>query len=100
MSFPHRTYCDTLHEMREIVDNLNFLTASKSKYILKSLIEECQTYGNRMEAALAYGHNIDRLHEERKELEEKVKELRKEVPEKQEKGIHVEHADISELFDD
>jgi hypothetical protein len=49
--FVNRTYCDTLEECRNILKHMNVFNYKKSVYILHSLIEECQTYGNRMEAA-------------------------------------------------
>ena len=76
MSYPNRTFCDTLHEMRKLVNNINLWNYTKSQSILLSLIEECQVYGNRMEAGLEYKCDMEKLHEKRKKLEKKIKKLR------------------------
>lgn len=79
--FPNRTYCDTLHEMRDILKTATPETWKTSVNILLSLVEECQVYGNRMEAGLEYGHDLRRLHETRRELTKKVAELKSKVGE-------------------
>lgn len=74
-----RTFCDTLQEMRDILATITECNYTQVAAHLKSLIEENQTYGNRMEAGLGYKHNLINLHEECKELEIKVIALRKEA---------------------
>ena len=67
--YPHRTLCDVLSEMRTIHETRNYSG-------LLALIEEAQSMGNRMEAGLSYERDIKELHEERKKLVAKNKELR------------------------
>jgi chromosome condensin MukBEF complex kleisin-like MukF subunit len=50
-SIGSRTFCDCLQEMRDYINTLGKLTDNQRDY-LRSLIEENQTYGNRMEAAI------------------------------------------------
>ena len=74
----NRTYCDTLREMRAILKRSSVWTWHRDRKILYSLVEECQTYGNRMEAGLDYKRDLNYLHEERKKLREQVKTLKEE----------------------
>lgn len=74
MSFPHRTYCDTLTEMRAVLVAMSPFNVEQSRAVLKTLIEECQTYGNRMEAGLHYSKDLEFLHNERKHLKKALKE--------------------------
>lgn len=75
----NRTYCDTLEEMRSILRTHD----TRVSGILFSLVEECQVYGNRMEAALAYKDDLERLHKERKKLQKEVDALKAQLPEKE-----------------
>ena len=70
----NRMMCDVLEEMRVCVKTLNF------SYLL-GLIEEAQTFGNRMEAKLFDIKDFERLHEDIKDLKKKKKELEKKVEE-------------------
>lgn len=67
--YPNRTLCDVLEEMRDCVKTLNF------SYLM-GLIEEAQSMGNRMEAALQDKHDIKRLTEERSKLRREVQNLK------------------------
>ncbi len=69
-----RTFCDTLQEMRDIIATIDECNYKQVAAHLKSLIEENQTYGNRMEAGLAYKRSLIAAHDELKELEAKIKE--------------------------
>ena len=76
-SFPSRTYCDILEEMRK-------LSSSRNYGALDGLIEELQVIGNRMEAGLdtqktykQYVKEIGELKKELKELREKKEEVEK-----------------------
>jgi len=80
--FAHRTYCDVLEEMRKILK----YRPSNDKDILMSLVEELQVYGNRMEAALAYKGDLEKLHKERTKLNKEVQELKSILPEKEEEN--------------
>ena len=63
---PNRLLCDVLQEMRECVKTLNF------SYLL-GLVEEAQTIGNRMESKLYDVKDLERLHEEIRDLKKKKK---------------------------
>lgn len=82
----YRTYCDTLREMRDTLSKLTWYNTRRCQAILGMLIEECQIYGNRMEAGLGQKNDFEELHlsiknlrKEEKELIERVNELRKEA---------------------
>lgn len=70
-SYPNRTMCDVLDEMRKCDETRNYAQ-------LKSLIEEVQSMGNRMEAALSDKKNIREWTDEREKLKIEMKALRKE----------------------
>ena len=80
-SWPHRTYCDCIEEMRKLTSQLSIWNIVKYRYIIKLLIEELQTYGNRMEAGLSYEKDLRELHDKKKSLlkdiEKQEKKLRK-----------------------
>ena len=71
---PNRYLCDVLGEMRECVKTLNF------SYLL-GLIEEAQTFANRMESKLYEIKDFERLHEEINALQKKKKKLEEELEE-------------------
>lgn len=73
----NRTLCDVLREMRDLLEPLDKINIDKYKSITKMLIEEAQSMGNRMEAALSDIRDINTLHERRKELKQAVKALKK-----------------------
>lgn len=76
-SYPNRTLCSVLEEMRQ---------ALKNKHLrhLPGLIEEAQTYANRMEAALEDWRDV-RIYTERKgKLKKKIKDLEDKVGESKE----------------
>ena len=74
----NRTLCDVLEEMRKAHDTRNYS-------YLPGLIEEVQSYGNRMEAAIWDKHSIsdyiEKLYRLRKKLKAKITELEKKVGE-------------------
>lgn len=70
----NRYLCDVLEDMRKCQETLNFAP-------LKSLIEEAQILGSRMEAALGDNRDILKLNEERHKLKQEYKKLLKEVEE-------------------
>ncbi len=78
-----RTFCDTLEEMRDQLKTLNFWNYKRVASHLAALIEENQTYGNRMEAGLSYKRSLSELHDEVKRLELKVKDLKASAGEKE-----------------
>jgi len=73
-TFPNRTLCDVLNEMRKANETRNY------SYLL-GLIEECQYLGDKMEAALSDKEDVRRWSEERSTLRKEIKELRKEKKE-------------------
>ena len=70
--FVNRSLCDVLEEMRKCFETRNFSP-------MLGLIEEAQTMGNRMEAALNNQKDIARMTEEWHELKAKLKELHAEA---------------------
>ncbi len=77
-NFPNRTYCDTLREMRDILKTLDSNTIDTVKPIISSLIEECQVYGNRMEAGLSDKADLHSWQVERAKLRKEIVKLREE----------------------
>lgn len=76
----NRTLCSALEEMRKQVDLLEKILERevpylKSCYILRSLIEEVQVYGNRMEAGLEDREAYKNLKEKYDDLEKEIKKL-------------------------
>ena len=87
MSWPNRTACDVLEEMRKCEKTKNF------SYLL-GLIEEAQSIASRMEAKLEDFKEIRNSHErkteaekEAKKIEKKLEELKKELEEKEKENI-------------
>ena len=62
--------CEVLEEMRQCYKVRNFAS-------LLALIEEAQSMGNRMEAALEDKNDISRWTDERSALHSEIKQLRK-----------------------
>ena len=71
-SFPNRTLCEVLDEMRKCNETRNFA------YLL-SLIEEAQSLGNRMEAGLGDKNDVKEWGEKRQKLKKEIKVLTKKV---------------------
>lgn len=68
----NRTLCDVLEEMRACWKTRNFAP-------MFGLIEEAQSMGNRMEAALGSMKDIERMHEEFLELRKEYKQLQSDI---------------------
>lgn len=68
----NRYLCSVLDDMRKCCETLNFAP-------MKSLIEEAQILGNRMEAGLGDKRDLIKMNVEHSELRKKIKALRKEV---------------------
>jgi len=66
----NRTLCSVLEEMRKCYETRNFAQ-------LHGLIEEAQTYSNRMEAKLFDVKDYERLKERYKQLKTEVDNLRR-----------------------
>ena len=82
---PNRTLCSVFNEMRKAYKTRNF------SYLL-GLIEEAQSIGNSMEAAIYDIGDIKRFREERSKLKKEIKELR-------EQAGRDEHGDKKEAED-
>jgi hypothetical protein len=67
-SFPNRTVCDVLTEMRKCHETRNFTG-------LIGLIEEVQSLVNRMEAGLNDKNDVIDWTKKRKKLKEEIKKL-------------------------
>jgi hypothetical protein len=59
--------------MRSLLDNMTVFNYKRSTSIVKMLVEECQIYGNRMEAGLGYMKDLDELHKKRSRLMKEMK---------------------------
>lgn len=68
---PDRTICGVFHEMRTCLETNNFS-------YLKGLIEEAQSYANRMESALS-ANDTEWTERKNKILKEKKQKLKKEI---------------------
>jgi len=77
MTYLNRTLCDVLEEMRKCHETRNYS-------YLSGLIEEVQSMGNRMEAALSDGHDYERTLGRLKAAEKELKKTTKELEEKRE----------------
>lgn len=64
----HRSVCDVLMDMRRVLNAGTIFAYRRNINLLETLVEEMQVYVNRMEAALEYGVDLDKLHQKRKEL--------------------------------
>ena len=69
---PNRYLCDVLNEMRDCLKTYNF------SYLL-SLIEEAQSMGNRMEAALADQKDMKDWKKQKHKLKQELKDLSEET---------------------
>jgi hypothetical protein len=78
MSFPNRTLCTVLEEMRECFKTYNFSP-------MLGLIEEVQIIGNRMESGLEQKRDYYRLVDDCKELEQKLKKLQNKLKQARQK---------------
>ena len=76
----NRTYCDVCEEMRKLIDHGSSLKSNKE--VLRSLVEELQVYGNRMEASLADISDLHSLHEKIKDGKKELKDLEREIKKK------------------
>lgn len=70
----NRTLCSVLEEMRDCYKTRNFAA-------LPGLIEEAQTYGNRMEAKLSDVKDYNKLKERYTSLKQKVEALEEQAGE-------------------
>ena len=77
-SFPNRSVCDCLTEMRALLKTMNDVHPRST---LITLVEEVQTYANRMESALEDASDIRQLYIKRSELKKELKELKAKVEE-------------------
>ena len=78
---PNRYYCSPLNECRVALGKLSIFNMCYFKKIFAILLEELQTHGNRMEAALEDKHDMHRYHDEAKKVHVELKVLRMEKEE-------------------
>jgi len=78
---PNRYYCSSLDECRVALGKLSIFNLWYFKKIFAILLEELQTLGNRMEAALEDKHDMHRYHDEAKKVHVELKALRMEKEE-------------------
>ena len=78
MSYPNRTMCDILEEMRKSLETLNL-------GYMAGLIEEVQSTANKMEAGLYDIKDRERLLKQIKKLRKQKNELEEEL------GVEDEH---------
>jgi uncharacterized protein YlxW (UPF0749 family) len=76
----NRYLCDILEEMRTTTKTLNF-------GMILGLIEEVQTAGNRMEAALEDNRDADDLRDEIHNLKRERMKLKKEIEQLEDKVV-------------
>lgn len=69
---PNRTLCDVLKEIRKCYETRNFS-------YLAGLVEEVQTLGNRMEAALWDQHELKNIRKSIKEAKLELTQLKAEI---------------------
>lgn len=91
-TYPNRTLCDTLEEMRNVVKHVDH----RSMPLVSGLIDELQTYANRMEAALEDWSDVRKANEHKQELKDEIKELQLEKKKAQNKVHDMEEA-VNEL---
>lgn len=72
MSWPARTICATLEDMRSAVKTLNF-------YMIPGLIEEVQILANRMEANLDTEQSYEDRRKKLREVNDEIKEKKQEL---------------------
>ena len=72
-SYPNRSICDVLSEMRKCYETHNFAP-------LLALIEEVQSMANRMEAALADKKDVKEWTVERDKLKDELEKLHSQKP--------------------
>lgn len=82
---PNRYMCSALDEMREQLKTLSLFNIKRYKAITALMIEEIQTLGNRMEAALRDVGELERLHKKMRNLKKKIKALERKEEELSEK---------------
>lgn len=75
-AYPNRTLCATLEEMRKLI-KLSPDGYSYGINTLLSLVEEAQTYANRMESAMEDWDDVREGHKEKHKLKEQLKQLNK-----------------------
>lgn len=95
---PNRYLCSALDEMRDILKKSNIFTYKYSNRILESLVEEIQTLGNRMEAALREQRDYEDFHRQVVSLKKQVKKLKAEKAELE--GKEAGESFLDSLLDD
>lgn len=78
-SGPSRYVCSVIDEMRKIISVMDSHNIIRSKSILTTLVEECQTMVNRMEEGLSNFSDLEKLKKARSKLIKQCKELEKHI---------------------
>lgn len=74
-TYPNRTLCDTLEEMRKQLNNMQKRDESAPLHTVRSLVDEAQTYANRMESSMEDWSDVRNGHEKKKKLKKELKEM-------------------------
>lgn len=77
-SYPNRTLCAVLEEMRDCFKTYNFAP-------IKGLIEEAQSLGNRMEAGLSDVRDAEDMRREKRRLKKQIAKLEDKLEKLEEK---------------
>lgn len=95
---PNRYVCEALSELRTALDLQAklFDIPERSQVHVLSLLEEIQTYVNRMEASLGDKWDMKRMQEERSNLAKERRELRQKVEDLREELAEYEEEDEEE----
>ncbi len=73
---PTRSLCNALQEMRDCLNHLESTVAIRH---MKSLIEEVQTYANRMESSMETWKDITVGHNEKRKIKKEIDDLQQEL---------------------
>lgn len=75
-SYPNRTLCAVLEEMRAYLKALDATEHKRLVGYLRPCVEEIQTYANRMESAMEDQDDIRKMHKKRSDLNKEIKVLK------------------------
>lgn len=73
--FPRRLICSAIEELRDCSKKLSWWNVKKYKAMIELITEEIQILANRMESFIDEKHDVEKMHEERKDLKREIKEL-------------------------
>jgi len=98
----NRTWCDCVEHVRKLCDHTTQFTWESNRDMIRSLCEELQVYGDRMEAGLGDLTDLESLHENIKEKKKELEELKKQIKKRKDKPKEppTVEQDMKELLDD